>query len=82
MYIHLGDKKTISGKKCIGIFNVDTLSKSIDNLWIMKKVNIDEGDKLIAIEDDNTIITTKVSPFTVLKRTALPEDFIWRKMNV
>ncbi len=79
MFIHIGNNIIISDKKLMGIFNRDTLALSNDNDWIVKQV--DSGFKTIAIDRENRILTSNVSPFTVLKRTALDEDFVWRRDN-
>lgn len=61
----------------MGIFNMDTLVKSNDNEWIIKQV--DRSDRTIAIDRINNIVSSNVSPFTVIKRTTLDEDFFWRR---
>jgi hypothetical protein len=63
----------------MGIFNRDTLIRSNNNEWIIKKTN--STDKTIAIDRNNNILSTYVSPFTVIKRTALDEEFVWRRNN-
>jgi regulator of extracellular matrix RemA (YlzA/DUF370 family) len=79
MFIHIGNNKIVSDKKIIGIFNRDTLLLSKENEWIFTRV---EGSfKTIAIDEDNAIISSLVSPFTVIKRTTLDEEFIWRRSN-
>jgi hypothetical protein len=79
MFIHIGNNKIVSDKKIIGIFNRDTLLLSNENEWIFTRV--DSSFKTIAIDEDNTIISSMVSPFTVIKRTTLEEEFIWRRSN-
>lgn len=79
MFIHIGNNKIVSDKKTIGIFNRDTLLLSNDNAWIIMQV--DGSDKTIAIDEKNNIASSKVSPFTVIKRMALVEDFIWSRSN-
>jgi hypothetical protein len=79
MYIHIGENIIVSDKKLVGIFNHDTLIMSNDNEWITKQV--DSGNKTIAIDRHNNIISSYVSPFTVIKRTTLEEDFIWRRSD-
>jgi hypothetical protein len=80
MFIHIGDNIVVSDKKLVGIFNRDTLALSQDNEWIMKQVG--ENGKTIAVDRRNTIMSSSVSPFTVIKRTALDEDFVWRRNDV
>lgn len=79
MFIHIGNTICISDKILMGIFNRDTLILSNDNDYITSKV--DSGDKTIAIDRNNNIVSSNVSPFTVIKRTTLDEDFIWRRSN-
>jgi hypothetical protein len=79
MFIHLGNKKLVSDTRTIGIFNVDTLKQSVINEWILDE--IDTEDRSVAIDEDNNVLSTRVSPFTVIKRTALTKDFVWRKQN-
>ncbi len=80
MFIHIGNNICISDKILMGIFNLDTLLLSRDNDHITSRV--DRGDKTIAIDRNNTILSSNVSPFTVIKRTTLDEDFVWRRTNV
>ncbi len=78
MYIHVGSNIIVSDKTCVGIFNIDTLKLSEDNMWLIK--NISSDDKLICLEKNNRITSTSVSPFTVLKRKSfLNEELIWSK---
>jgi hypothetical protein len=79
VFIHIGNNIIISDKKLMGIFNRETLILSNYNEWIIKQV--DSADKTIAIDRNNNILSTWVSPFTVIKRTVLDEDFVWRRNN-
>lgn len=79
MFIHIGSNIIISDKILMGIFNRDTLILSDDNEYITSKV--DNRNKTIAIDRDNNIVSTNVSPYTVIKRTKLEEDFLWRRSN-
>jgi regulator of extracellular matrix RemA (YlzA/DUF370 family) len=79
MFIHIGNNIIVSDKKIIGIFNRETLLLSKDNEWII--THVDSGHKTIVIDKNNNIISSKVSPFTVTKRTSWEEDFIWRRNN-
>ncbi len=63
----------------MGIFNRETLILSNDNEWLTKQV--DAADKTIAIDRNNKILSSYVSPFTVIKRTTLDEEFVWRRSN-
>lgn len=79
MYIHLGEKKIISDKTCIGIFNAETICLSEENDWILSQIS--SGDKSIAVTESSEIICSKVSPFTVQKRTIIENDLVWRRNN-
>jgi hypothetical protein len=80
MFIHIGDNKIVSDKKLVGIFNRETLEMSVENVWVLRQVG--SSEKTIAIDRDNTIMSSSVSPFTVMKRTALDEDSVWRRNDV
>jgi len=80
MFIHIGDNIIVSDKKLVGIFNRESLEMSIDNDWIIQQVNT--RGKTIALDRKNTIISSSVSPLTVIKRTTLDEDSDWRKNDV
>lgn len=79
VFIHIGNNIAISDKKLMGIFNRETLMLSNDNEWITKQV--DSEDKTVAIDVQNSVRSSNVSPFTVIKRTALEEEFVWRRNN-
>jgi hypothetical protein len=79
MFIHIGNNICVSDKKLMGIFNRQTLILSNDNEYIITKINND--DKTIAIDRNNNILSSNVSPFTVIKRTSLDEDFLWRRSD-
>ena len=77
MHIHIGERKTVSQKKIVGIFNADTLLLSEDNGAINKSIR--ETDKCVAVDIKNNLHTSKVSPYTVIKRESLTDDVIWSK---
>jgi len=80
MFIHIGNNVLISDRKCVGIFNTETLKESEVNNWIMDKIKEDE--KLIVIDVKNSITGTGVSPFTVIKRKSINEDeIVWSRDN-
>lgn len=79
MFIHLGHNSIISGRKLIGIFNRDTLVLSGDNQWITKQ--LDTGVRTVAIDRRSRLFASHVSPFTVIKRTTLDRNFIWRRRD-
>lgn len=79
MFIHIGNNICVSDKILMGIFNRDTLILSHDNEYITSRVGSE--DKTIAVDRNNTIVSSNVSPFTVIKRTSLEEDFVWRRTN-
>ena len=80
MFIHLGDRITVSDKDFIGIFNYETLVKSEINSWITANIMY-KKTKTVAIGENNDIITSKVSPYTVIKRTNIDKDLIWSRDN-
>jgi hypothetical protein len=80
MFIHIGEKKNISTAKLIGIFNRDTLILSEDNKWLVDKIS--ENDKTVAVEEKNRITSSIVSPFTIIKRDSLNNEFIWSREDV
>ena len=80
MFIHIGNNVLISDRKCVAIFNTETLKESEVNKWIMDKIKKDE--KLIVIDVKNNITGTGVSPFTVIKRKSINEDeIVWSREN-
>ena len=80
MFIHIGNNVLISDRKCIGIFNTDTLRESEINKWILDKTGGEE--KVIVIDENNNITGTGVSPFTVIKRTSIDKDeLVWSRDN-
>lgn len=79
MFIHIGNRHIVSEKKTIGIFNSETLKMSDENKWIINRINV--SDRSVAIDENNNITSSKVSPFTVIKRTSLDKDFTWRRLN-
>lgn len=80
MFIHIGNNVLISDRKCIGIFNTDTLKESEINRWIIEKTGSE--DKVVAIDEDNNITGSAVSPFTVIKRISINKDELaWSREN-
>lgn len=79
MYIHIGNNIICSDAKIIGVFNRDTLVKSGDNEWIIRQVPQDF--KTVAVERNNSIVYSMVSPFTVIKRTGIDGGVVWRKRH-
>jgi len=79
MFIHIGDRKTISGKKCVGIFNCETIKLSDDNGWITKQAGVD--DRTAVVDINGRVLFSGVSPYTVIKRQSLDNDIIWRKQG-
>lgn len=77
MYIHLGERKIISDREYVGIFNTETINLSSLNGWI--KEHIKENDRSIAINIKNDIIGSGVSPFTIIKRVSYKKELIWSR---
>lgn len=79
MFIHIGNNVLISDRKCVGIFNTETLKQSEINSWMFDKIN---DEKLVVVDVKNIITGTGVSPFTVIKRKSINEDeIVWSKNN-
>jgi hypothetical protein len=78
MFIHIGERKTISIKSCVGIFNYQTLIQSDINVWICSR--LDNSSKTVALPINGDVISSKVSPFTVIKRNSLDTEFFWRRI--
>lgn len=81
MFIHVGEKKIVSDKKIIGIFNYKTINSSILNLQYKKKSGESQGDiKTIVIDNKNDVIFSKVSSFTIIRRTDISDkDCVWSR---
>jgi len=78
VYIHIGNNILISGHKCIGIFNIDTLRLSEVNKWMLEKIN--NNDKMISLDLNNNILSSELSSYTVIKRIPVTEDeLLWSK---
>ena len=79
MYIHAGSRIIVSDEKIVGIFNTETILMSDENKRYFDKIKPE--DKTIIIDRSDESITTGVSPFTVMKRTELHGNIVWRKKN-
>lgn len=77
MFVHIGDRKAVSDTKLVAILNCDTVVKSQDiNAALIQ--NINDEDKTMAVCIDS-IVTTKVSSYTVIKRYGQINDAVWSK---
>lgn len=76
MYIHIGNKKIVSDRKIIGIFNTESLLMSSENARYHGL--IEPEHKSVIIDRNNNAVFSIVSPFTLIKRTTL-EETVWRK---
>lgn len=75
MFIHIGNRKIVSDKSIIGIFSVKTLKKSELNIKYLNKCDLSQRDiKTIVIDNNNEVILSKVSSFTIIKRTTIDEN--------
>jgi hypothetical protein len=80
MFIHIGGRTIVSDKTVIAIFNVATLRRSPLNERYL--TDLPEEVKTIVIDSEDAVITSNVSPFTVIKRTGLDDkDLAWRKAD-
>jgi hypothetical protein len=51
-----------------------------DNNWLITGINDD--DKLVVLDINNNILSSGVSPFTIIKRTPISDDeLIWSRKN-
>lgn len=79
MHIHIGNNRIVSLSRLIGIFNRETLEMSDENRYILKKT--ESNNKTVAVDENNSIISSAVSPFTIIKRKELVKDFFWRRKD-
>jgi hypothetical protein len=81
MFIHIGERKIVSDKKVIGVFNLESLNKSDLNKSLIDNIDNSKCDiKTIVIDRDCNIFSSKVSPFTVIKRGSIEyNECVWRK---
>ena len=79
MFIHVGERKVISDRNIVGIFNSETLLMSDDNSRYFTK--LEENVKTVVIDTGDNVISSGVSPFTVIKRTGISKDFVWRRID-
>lgn len=79
MFIHAGNRITVSDKKIVGIFNTETILLSDKNERYFKHIN--KEHKTIVIDKKDNVIVTNVSPFTIINRTSLKGDLIWSREN-
>ena len=80
MYIHLGDKIIISSRDIVGIFNKNSLEKSEENKNFT--ATLKQNTKSVIVQHDNSILESRISPFTLLKRNLIKDGILWRNDNV
>ena len=81
MFIHIGNKEIVSDKNTIGIFSFKTLQKSHINKRYVDGVDKTQRDiKTIIIDNKDNVLWSKVSSFTIMKRTSLyDKDCVWSR---
>ncbi len=79
MHIHAGNRIIVSDKKIVGIFNTESILISQKNKRFFEKIK--PGDRTIIIDRTDNAVTTSVSSFTVIKRTELQANIVWRRKN-
>lgn len=79
MFIHVGERKIISDRNIIGIFNAETLSMSDENSRYFP--HLGDNVKTVVIDTSDKIISSGVSPFTVIKRTNISKDCVWSRAD-
>jgi regulator of extracellular matrix RemA (YlzA/DUF370 family) len=77
MFIHIGNRRVVSDKQIVGIFNVESLVLSDENNYYCKTLS--ETDRTVVVDIGNRVLTSGVSPFTVIKRTGIDSESFWRK---
>ncbi len=78
MFIHIGNNVIVNDRKCVGIFNIETLRMSEDNKWMLDKAGM--KDKMISLDVNNDRVASEVSSFTVMKRITIKDDeLFWSK---
>lgn len=78
MYIHIGNNILVSGHKCVGIFNIETLKLSDINKWMLIKIS--DNDKMISLDIENNIISSEINSNTIIKRIPVSQDeLLWSK---
>ncbi len=79
MYIHTGNKRIVSDKKIVGIFNIETLRLSKINKRYFDEIQ--PGDKTLFVDRKNNFITSNVSSYTVISRITPGCNFFWRRKD-
>ena len=79
MHIHAGNRIIVSDKKIVGIFNTETILLSEYNSKYFS--NIKKDHKTIIIDKFNNCISSAVSSYTIMNRTELTGNIIWRRNN-
>lgn len=77
MFIHIGERKSVSDKHLVAILNCESVVMSPENnAGLIDKIAPEDKTMAVCI---NTIITTKVSSYTVIKRYGQINDALWSK---
>lgn len=76
MFIHIGNKKILSGNLIVGIFNMETLEKSKENEKLT--FGLEENVKTVLLDEENKISTSNISSYTIIKRAMINESFVRR----
>jgi len=81
VFIHIGSRDIVSDQSIIGIFSRKTLEKSVLNNKYLEICDFSQRDiKTIVIDNNNGVILSKVSSFTIIKRTTLDEnECVWSR---
>ncbi len=79
MYIHIGNNVIVSDRKIIGIFNAETVLKSERNKKYFDKIK--PGDNALVIDRADNCLTTKLKSITLINRSELSGNIIWRRKN-
>jgi len=79
VFIHVGERKIISDRNIVGIFNAETLAMSEENNRYTSRLG--DNIKTVVIDTSDSIISSGVSPFTVIKRTTISKDCVWSRTD-
>ncbi len=78
MFFHIGERQIISAEHIVGIFNRETIENSEYNEIYKDEIN--ETAKSVIIDNDDEVITSMISSFTLIDREPLPEnDLLWKR---
>ena len=79
MYVHIGDNKILNSKEMIGVFDVDTLKQSRNNLRVLNLLKSEKNDIKSVIfmnkKGKDQEVFSSISPQSLKKRLEWSGDF-------